>query len=132
MASRQRHGRVYTGFFRLLEGIGLKNARARWESTSPFVQRAVPPLVIGAVVLLLTLPLRTPDPAALVFLLIVWALYVMPRRWRRIALPLTVLALAVAYPLLIQQTNYQRFLFEVPIFGGFPSIDTMAVMAIFA
>jgi len=132
MASRQRHGRVYDGFFRLLEGIGLKDARARWERTSPFVQRAVPPLVIGALVLLLALPLRTPDPAAIVFLLIVWALYVMPRTWRRFALPLTALTLAVAYPFFIQQTNYQRFLFEVPIFGGFPSIDTMAVMVIFA
>jgi branched-chain amino acid transport system permease protein len=123
---------VYGGFFRLLERLGLKDARSRWERTSPFVQRAVPPLVIGALVLLLTLPLRTPDPAAIVFLLIVWALYVMPRKWRRFALPLTALTLAVAYPFLIQQTNYQRFLFEVPIFGGFPSIDTMAVMAIFA
>ena len=132
MAPSQRHGRVYGGFFRLLERLGLKDARSRWERTSPFVQRAVPPLVIGALVLLLTLPLRTPDPAAIVFLLIVWALYVMPRKWRRFALPLTALTLAVAYPFLIQQTNYQRFLFEVPIFGGFPSIDTMAVMAIFA
>ena len=45
---------------------------------------------------------------------------------------MTILAFAIAYPLLIQQTNYQRFLFEVPIFNSFPSMDTMAVMAIFA
>ena len=131
--ARQRGGsRLYRGVFRLLEGIGLKNARARWESQSPFIQRAVPPLVIAALVILVMLPVRAPDPAAIVLLAIVYALYVMPRAWRRWALPATILAFAIAYPLLIQQTNYQRFLFEVPIFNSFPSIDTMAVMAIFA
>ena len=131
--ARQRGGsRLYRGVFRLLEGIGLKNARARWESQSPFIQRAVPPLVIAALVILVMLPFRAPDPAAIVLLAIVYALYVMPRTWRRWALPATILAFAIAYPLLIQQTNYQRFLFEVPIFNSFPSIDTMAVMAIFA
>jgi branched-chain amino acid transport system permease protein len=128
----QRHGRVYSGFFRLLEGIGVRDARARWERRSPFVQRAVPPLVIGAVVLVLSLPFRQPDPAAIVMLAIIWALYVMPGRWRRWALPLTILAFAVLYPFLIQQASYQRFLFEIPIFNSFPSIDTMAVMTIFA
>jgi branched-chain amino acid transport system permease protein len=132
MAGRQRHGRLYSGFFRLLEGIGVKNARARWERQSPFLQRALPPLVIAAIVILVTLPVRSPDPAALVLLAIVYALYLMPRRWRRWALPATVLAFAVSYPFLIQQVSYQRFLFEVPVFNTFPSIDTMAVMAIFA
>jgi branched-chain amino acid transport system permease protein len=132
VASAQHGGRAYRGFFRLLEGVGVRDARSRWESKSPFLQRALPPLVIAAVVILLTLPFRTPDPAAMVFLAIVYALYVMPRKWRKWALPATVLTLAVAYPLLIQQLNYQRFLFEVPIFGSFPTIDTMAVMAIFA
>src|SRR5262245_8107299 len=82
--------------------------------------------------MVLALPFRTPDPAAMVFLAIVYTLYVMPRRWRKWALPATVLTLAVLYPFLIQQFDYQRFLFEVPIFNVFPSIDTMAVMAIFA
>ena len=111
----------------------MKNARARWESQSPFIQRAVPPLVIAALVILVMLPVRAPDPSG-----------ARPARdrvrplrhaaaaWRRWALPATVLAFAIAYPLLIQQTNYQRFLFEVPIFNSFPSIDTMVVMAIFA
>jgi membrane-associated phospholipid phosphatase len=129
----QRHGgRLYNGVFRLLEAIGVKNTRTRWESQSPFLQRAIPPLVIAALVILLMLPFRAPDPAAIVLLAIVYALYIMPRRWRKWALPVTVLAIAVAYPFLIQQSNYQRFLFEVPIFNSFPSIDTMAVMAIFA
>ena len=130
--TRRGGSRLYRGVFRLLEGIGMKNAQARWESQSPLIQRAVPPLVIAALVILVMLPFRSPDRAALVLLAIVYALYVMPRTWRRWALPATILAFAIAYPLLIQQTNYQRFLFEVPIFNNFPSIDTMAVMAIFA
>ena len=133
MARRRGGSRLYRGVFRLLEGIGLKNARARWESQSPFLQRAVPPLVIAALVILVMLPVRAPRPSG-----------ARPardrvrrstscrRRWRRWALPATILAFAIAYPFLIQQTNYQRFLFEVPIFNSFPSIDTMAVMAIFA
>ena len=132
MARQGRGGRLYRGVFRLLEGIGVKNARRRWESQSPFLQRAIPPLVIAALVILVMLPFRAPDTAAIVLHAIVYALYVMPQRWRRWALPLTVLAFAVAYPLLIQQSSYQRFLFQVPIFNNFPSIDTMAVMAIFA
>jgi branched-chain amino acid transport system permease protein len=130
-----RHGiraGVQRGFWRALERVGVKDARTRWERQSPFLQRAVPPLVIAALVILVTLPVRTPDPAAIVLLAIVYALYVMPGRWRRYALPATVLALAIVYPFLIQQASYQRYLFEVPIFNTFPSIDTMAVMAIFA
>jgi len=112
-----RHGRAYRGFFRLLESVGVKDARARWERKSPFLQRAVPPLAIAAVVLVLVLPFRTPDPAAIVFLAIVYALYIMPPRWRKWALPATVLTIAVLYPFLVQQLDYQRFLFEIPIFS---------------
>jgi len=132
MSRHRGGGLLYRSVFRLLEGIGVKDARTRWERKSPFLQRAVPPLVIAALVILVMLPFRAPDPAALVLLAIVYALYVMPRGWRRWALPATILFFAIAYPFLIQQTNYQRFLFEVPIFNSFPSIDTMAVMAIFA
>ena len=78
MARQARRGRLYRGVFRLLEGIGVKNARTRWESQSPFLQRAVPPLVIAALVILVTLPFRAPDPAAIVLLAIVYVLYVMP------------------------------------------------------
>src|SRR5438034_1836298 len=115
-----RRGRVYDGFWRSLEVVGLKGARARWERQSPFLQRAVPPLVIAGLVILVTLPVRTPDPAALVLLGICYALYVLPGAWRRYALPLTVLAFALVYPLLIQQSDYQRFLFRLPIFNAFP------------
>src|SRR6058998_4042296 len=100
-----RRGRVYDGFWRSLEVVGLKGARVRWERQSPFLQRAVPPLVIAVLVILVTLPVRTPDPAAMVLLAIAYVLYVLPRRWRRYALPATVMALAVAYPFFIQQAD---------------------------
>ena len=67
---------------------------------------------------------QPPDSALLVLLAITYAVYILPRRWRRIAAPLTVLLLVVVYPLLIQQDDYQRFLFDVPIFNVFPSLDT--------
>jgi uncharacterized RDD family membrane protein YckC len=90
--------RVQTGFWRGLEAIGIKDAHERWEKQSPFLQRAVPPLIIAGVVILVLLPWRAPDPAFLVLLAITYAVYLLPRRVRRFALPLTVLGLAVAYP----------------------------------
>ena len=131
MALRVRE-RVQGGVWRGLEAIGVKDAKARWSRQPELLQRAVPPLVIALVVILLALPARAPDSGLLVLLAISYALYLMPGAWRRYALPLTVLAIALAYPLLIQQANYQRFLFQLPIFNTFPTMDTMADMAIFA
>src|SRR5439155_6000682 len=132
MDRRRSGGRLYNGYWRELEASGFKNARGRWEAQSPFLQRAVPPLVIAFAVILVTLPLARPDPAAMVLLAVMYALYLMPGRWRRFALPVTALAIVLVYPLLIQQPDYQRFLFRLPIFGSFPSMDTMVLMAIFA
>jgi branched-chain amino acid transport system permease protein len=73
-----------------------------------------------------------PDPSVLALLAVTYALYLLPRRVRRFALPLTVLALVVAYPYFIQQTDYQRFLFTLPVFNAFPNMDTMVSMIIFA
>jgi branched-chain amino acid transport system permease protein len=124
---------AYVGFWRGLEVVGVDDARRRWERQSPFLQRAVPPVVIALLVILIVwangLP---PDPSLIVLLLVTYALYLLPRKVRRFALPVTALALAVAYPFLIEQTNYQRFLFNLPIFNSFPSMDTMFSMSIFA
>jgi branched-chain amino acid transport system permease protein len=49
----------------------------------------------------------------------------LPRRVRRAVLPVTVFALAVLYP------YYNESLFEIPIFGSFPSVDTAVTMVIF-
>jgi branched-chain amino acid transport system permease protein len=60
-----------------------------------------------------------------VLLVLTYALYLMPRAWRRIVLPVTAFVLAVTYPFYIDE------LFAIPIFRTFPSMDTMVVMAIF-
>jgi branched-chain amino acid transport system permease protein len=124
---------AYRGFWRGLEGAGMRDPHGRWEQQSPFLQRAVPPLVITALVLLVAWAVgNAPDPSLLFLLALTYALYLLPPRWRRFALPASVLVLVVLYPYFIQQTNYQRFLFNLPVFNAFPSMDTMVAMAIFA
>src|SRR5213593_4877897 len=103
MALRVRE-RVQGGVWRGLEAIGVKDAKARWSRQPELLQRAVPPLVIALVVILVALPVRAPDSGLLVLLAISYALYLLPGAWRRYGLPLTVLAIALAYPFLIQQT----------------------------
>src|SRR5207249_426232 len=99
----------------------------------PLLQRAVPPLVIGGVVLLVVWAAGVaPDLSLVVLLALSYALYLLPKRVRRFVLPLTVLALVAAYPYFIQQTDYQRFLFTLPVFNAFPNMDTMVSLVIFA
>jgi branched-chain amino acid transport system permease protein len=124
---------AYAEFWSGLERAGVRDARRRWQRQLPLLQRAVPPVIIAAVVILAAWAGGVqPDPSLLVLLAITYAVYLLPRRIRRVALPLTVLALAAAYPYFIQQTNYHRFLFTLPIFNAFPSMDTMVAMIIFA
>jgi branched-chain amino acid transport system permease protein len=121
------------GFWRGLERAGVSEARGRWRRRAPLLQRALPPLVIGGSVLLVVWAAGiAPDPSLLVLLAITYALYLLPQRVRRFALPLTVLALVAAYPYFIQQADYQRFLFTLPVFNAFPNMDTMVSMVIFA
>ncbi len=126
--------RVQRAFWRSLEAVGVKDARRRWEGQSPFLQRAVPPLVIAALVLLVAWALGVPPhPTLLALLAIVYALYLLPPRIRRIALPLTVLGVAIAYPILwANELNGTNTLFEIPIFKAFPNMDTMVAIVIFA
>ena len=119
-------GRVQGGFWRVLEAVGVDDARRRWERQPPIVQRAVPPPIIALVVLLALLPWRVPDPAFLILLAITYAIYLLPGSVRRYVLPLTVLALAVSYPFYLDR------LFEVPLFSTVPNMDTMVFAVIFA
>ena len=127
-------GRVQGGFWRALEAVGVKDARARWETQSPLLQRAVPPLVIAALVLGLAWLARVPPhPTFLTLLAVVYALYLLPRRARRIALPLTVLGIALIYPILwANELSGTNTLFEIPVFKAFPNMDTMIAIAIFS
>jgi branched-chain amino acid transport system permease protein len=126
--------RVQGGFWRTLESVGVKNARRRWEGQSPHLQRALPPLVIAPVVLLIAWALgMPPHPTLLGLLAVTYALYLLPRRARRIALPLTVLGIALAYPILwANELNGTDTLFEIPVFKAFPNMDTMVAIVIFA
>ena len=49
----------------------------------------------------------------------------LPPRLRSAVLPVGVFVLAVLYP------YYNESLFEIPIFGDFPSVDTAVTMVIF-
>ncbi len=125
---------VQRAFWRALEGVGVKNARRRWEGQPPFLQRAVPPLVIATLVLLIARALGVPPhPTLLALLAIVYVLYLLPQRIRRIALPLAVLGVALAYPILwANELNGTNVLFEIPVFKAFPNMDTMVAIVIFA
>ena len=79
---------IYVGFWRGLERVGVNDARDRWEHQSPFLQRAVLPLVIAAIVIVVVWAAGlAPDPPLIVLLAITYALYLMPRNRRRIAVP---------------------------------------------
>jgi branched-chain amino acid transport system permease protein len=124
---------AYSAFWFGLEGVGVRNARRRWQAQPAFLQRAVLPVVIAGLVILVALAAGVPpDSSLIVLLLITYVLYLLPSRWRRFAVPASALALVVAYPYFIQQTNYHRFLFNLPVFNAFPSMDTMVAMIIFA
>jgi len=124
---------AYAGFWLGLERTGVRDARGRWQGQSRLLQRAVLPLVIaGLVILLAWVGGLAPDPSLIVLLAITYVLYLLPSRVRRFVVPATALALVVAYPYFIQQSDYQRFLFDVPVFNTFPSMDTMVSMIIFA
>ena len=134
MARLNVRDRAWKGVWRSLETVGVRDARTRWSRRSLLVQRAVPPLVITGVVLLVAWALGVPPhPTLLVVLAITYVLFLLPRDVRRIALPVTVLALALAYPFAwANEQAGQNYLFEIPIFKSLPSMDTMVVIAIFA
>jgi branched-chain amino acid transport system permease protein len=124
---------LVAGFWPGLERAGVRDPKRRWQGQPPLLQRAVPPVIIAAVVILAAWAGgKPPDSALLVLLAITYVLYLLPRRISRVAVPVTIFALAVAYPYFIQQTDYHRFLFTVPVFNAFPSMDTMVAMIIFA
>jgi branched-chain amino acid transport system permease protein len=126
--------RVQGGFWRTLETVGVKNARSRWEAQSPYLQRSVPPVVIAALVLVIAWGAGVPPhPTLLALLGVVYALYLLPRRARRVALPLTLLGIALVYPILwANELNGTNVLFEIPVFKAFPNMDTMVAIVIFA
>ena len=104
--------------------------KERWEALDPVVRRAAKTafwLVVGLILVAIGGVWKA---SAILAAGIVFALVVGAPLWRRLPLgrwivPGAVLALAALYPL------YQSDLFESPIFGPAPNMDTMVVMAIF-
>ena len=113
-------------WWRLLGGAGMD--AARWRQLDPLVQRAI---VVGAwilVAIVLVIIFGVYEWSLIVAALVIWALLVAPferlpyGRWIPLAV---VLALAITYPF------YLGGLFEWPIFGPFPAMNTMVVMGVF-
>ncbi len=102
---------------------------------NPLARRAIPPVVIAAIVILFARAVLgvPPHPAAMILLAIGYVLYLLPGKIRRIALPLTVLGLAIAYPILwADELNGKNTLFQLPIIGDLPLMDTMVAIVLFA
>jgi branched-chain amino acid transport system permease protein len=118
--------RIAALWWELLGRLGF--GKERWLALDPLARRATKTafwLVVGLVLIAIGGVWRT---SALVAAVVVFALVVTP--WQRFpygrwVVPAAVLALAVSYPW------YQTRIFESPIFGPAPSMDTMVVMMIF-
>jgi branched-chain amino acid transport system permease protein len=125
---RARFGRwVGTKWWELLASLGFP--KERWLALDKIVRRAIVTavwLVIGLIAVAVGGVFNSSAivTALLLFLLIVppWPRY---RPWGRFVVPTTVLTLAILYP------KYNTDLFELPIFGPFPAMDTAVVMTIF-
>ena len=100
----------------------------------PFARRAVPPVVIAALVILVAWALGIPPhPTAIILLAIAYVLYLLPRRVRKFALPATILSVAVVYPIIwVEEGLGTNTLFEIPVLKAFPNMDTMVAIVLFA
>ncbi len=120
---------LYRAFWRLLDGAGVHDAQQRWERQPRWI-RALPLAAAAGLVLLIVWARGTPPSFTLVVLLaIIYALYVVPARLRQFVVPATVLAIAVAYPILYAED--WLFSGSVPIFTNPPSVDTMVTVAVY-
>jgi branched-chain amino acid transport system permease protein len=102
--------------------------KERWEALDPVARRGVKTAFWLIVGLILVAIFGVWKASALVTAAVVFVLVVVP--WRKLpfgrwVVSASVLALAVLYPF------YQSHIFESPVFGPAPSMDTMVVMAIF-
>ncbi len=120
---------LYNLFWRGLEGLGVRDAKRRWARQSRWIK--VLPLVAAIVLALLIVWGRGTQPSlSLVILIgIILALYVVPPRVRQYVIPITVLAIAVLYPILIAE-NW-LWAGSVPIITNPPSMDAMVIVTVY-
>jgi branched-chain amino acid transport system permease protein len=120
---------VYRAFWHVLDRAGVPDARQRWERQPRWIT-ALPLAAAAALVILIVWARGTqPSFTLIVLLAIIYALYVLPPRLRQFVVPATVLAIAVAYPILLAED--WLFSDSVPIFTNPPSVDTMVTMAVY-
>ncbi len=120
---------LYNAFWHVLESAGIGNARRRW-ARQPHWVRVLPLAAIVALVLLVVWGRGTQPSSSFVILLgIILALYLVPARARQFVVPLTVLGLAIAYPIFIAE-NW-LWAGNVPIITNPPSMDAMVVVAVY-
>ena len=94
---------LYSVFWRVLTAAGVHDARRRWGRQPRWI-RALPLAAAAGLVLLIVWARGTQPSFTLIVLLgIIFALYILPARLRQYAIPVTVLAIAVAYPILYAQ-----------------------------
>jgi branched-chain amino acid transport system permease protein len=111
----------------LLGALGF--GHERWLALDRVARRAIVTaawLVIGLIAVAVG---GVFNSTAIVAAVIIFVLVVVPwpryKPWGRFVVPGTVFALAATYP------NYHAQLFQMPIFGPFPAMDTVVVMTIF-
>jgi branched-chain amino acid transport system permease protein len=120
---------VYGLFWRLLESAGVQSARRRWGRQPRWV-RALPVVAATVLVLLIVWARGTqPSWTLLILLGIILALYLVPSRARQYVIPVTVLGLAIAYPIFIAE-NW-LWAGSVPIITNPPSMDAMVIVAVY-
>jgi branched-chain amino acid transport system permease protein len=120
---------LYRLFWRGLEAAGVDDARRRWGRQPRWV-RALPLAAVTALVLLVVWGRGTQPSLTLVLLFaIIFALWILPARLRQFVVPVTVLALAIAYPIFFAQDWLWSG--SVPIFTNPPSVDAMVTVAVY-
>ena len=120
---------LYNLFWRGLQGLGVHDAKRRWARQSRWIK--VLPLVAAIVLALLIVWGRGTQPSGSLVILIgiILALYVVPPRVRQYVIPITVLAIAVLYPILIAE-NW-LWAGSVPIITNPPSMDAMVIVTVY-
>jgi branched-chain amino acid transport system permease protein len=120
---------LYNVFWRVLTAAGVHDARRRWGRQPRWI-RALPLAAAALLILLIAWARGTQPSFTLIVLLgIILALYILPARLRQYAIPVTALAIAVAYPILYAQNWLWGS--GVPIFTSLPTVDTMVTMAVY-
>ena len=126
MNTRAARERMTSTWWRVLGAGGLD--AARWRRLDPLAQRAIVAGAWTAVAVLLIIIFGVYENSLLLAALVVFVLVVAPFErlpYGRWIAPAAVLAIAITYPF------YRGDLFEWPIFGPFPAMNTMVVMGVF-